>query len=160
MKAGAKMEEYINDEELSTMMREMILDFSKISKCNERWMSAHKYNSSDSKIVLVLWDNPNGCTQNEICKVSGVSKQQVSAVLKKFEKKEYIVRTKDTNDERKNKIALTELGRDVCIKVNNDFCRFFKYIAEKLPEQERKDVLAAFSLVANLYSKALDERGY
>lgn len=160
MKVGAMMSEYVNDEELNAMMREVILNFSKISKCNERWMSAHKYNSSDSKIILVLWDNPEGCTQNEICKVSGVSKQQVSAVLKEFEKKNYIVRTRDANDERRNKISLTEYGRDICIKVNDDFCRFFKYMLEKVTEQERKEILNVFSFVSDLYSKTLDERGY
>lgn len=154
------MSECVKEEELGSMMLDIIMNFSKISKCNERWMAAHKYNASDSKIILMLWDKPDGCTQNEICKMSGVSKQQVSAVLKEFEEKKYIIRTKDTSDERRNKIVLTDYGRDVCLKVNNDFNRFFRYMLEKVTDKERKDVMNTLSFIVDVYSKSLDERGY
>lgn len=154
------MSEALSEAEINTLMHKAIVDWSKIAKCNERWVSAHHYTNSHSKIILALWDKYEGCTQSDICKKSGVSKQQVSAVLKEFEKKEYITRVRYNGDERFNKVMLTEHGREVCQKVNNDFCNFFKKVLGKCTAEERNHILSALSILADIYARALDDHGY
>lgn len=154
------MPDCINESELNDLMRNIIINFSGITRCNERWMSAHKYTRSHAIIIFTLWDKTDGCTQNEICKISGVSKQQVSAVLKEFEDKKFITRVKDADDERRNKILLTDLGREMTIKVNDEFFRFFKYLMHEFSDKEKKEILNYLIKLDDAYNKALEERGY
>lgn len=70
-------------------------------------------NGLQSKAMLILmwiYYNPNGITQNTICKKTYSTKQVVSATIKTFIQKGYVFFEKDPNDKRIKKIYLTPEG--------------------------------------------------
>lgn len=154
------MSEIIKDMDTNDMMHKIVSDWCRIINCNDRWMAAHHYTNSHSKIIIALWDEKDGCTQSDICRKSGVSKQQVSAVLKEFEQNQYITRVRHNDDERFNKVVLTDHGREMCGSANDDFCELFKSVVKNCTDKERDNIMNAFDCLAKIYTKALDERGY
>ena len=63
--------------------------------------------------LFVLYEinkHPEGCTQKQICDALVLSKQTVSAILKKLESDEYISRETHLKDKRNNQVCFTEKG--------------------------------------------------
>lgn len=153
-------ENYLTDQQIDKLLVDIIDSWCRILKCNERWMNAHNYTDTHSKIIMVLKEYPQGCTQTLISNKSGVSKQQVSAVLKEFEKNGVITRKKSLQDERFNDIVFTEHGLNICKQVSAEFKQLFQKIASECALEDRKEILKSISILVRAYEKALKESGY
>ena len=53
----------------------------------------------------------DGCTQKQLCDYLMLSKQTVSAILKKLEQSGYIIRKSGVGDRRKNQVTFTPTGK-------------------------------------------------
>ncbi len=62
-------------------------------------------------VLRMLYTLPEGCTQNDICRSSVITKQTVSAIMKSYLSKGYISMEEITSDRRNKLVKLTEEGR-------------------------------------------------
>lgn len=96
---------------------------------------AKKYGSSYKSLFVLrqLYANPEGLTQIEICQDSLISKQTVSAVVKRFYEKKYVYMEEISSDRRNKLVKLTPKGVE-----------YAKEIIQPIIEAE-KESMACFS---------------
>lgn len=68
-------------------------------------------------VLRMLYTSPEGCTQNDICRFSVISKQTVSAIMKSYLSKGYISMEEIAADRRNKLVKLTEEGRKYADKI-------------------------------------------
>lgn len=68
------------------------------------------YSLAEVRVLREIAVNPD-CTANDILTVLGLDKGYLSRILKSFEKKKMIIKTRSTTDKRTILLALTELGK-------------------------------------------------
>ncbi|MCQ2464004.1 MAG: MarR family transcriptional regulator [Oscillospiraceae bacterium] len=61
-------------------------------------------------VLRMLYTSPEGCTQNDICRYSVISKQTVSAIMKNYLSNGYISMEEIAYDRRNKLVKLTESG--------------------------------------------------
>lgn len=111
-------------------------DFIRIGK-NHRSLLEHCLNKNglfrgQHQVLMCVWKNP-GASQKELAGFHNVSTATIAVTLKKLEKGGYVRRIMDQEDNRSNKIGLTEKGtREVETSL-----KFFQTV--------EKDMLEGFS---------------
>ena len=68
-------------------------------------------------VLRMLYTSQDGCTQNDICRYSVISKQTVSAIMKSYLLKGYITMEEISSDRRNKLVKLTEEGRKYADKI-------------------------------------------
>lgn len=64
-------------------------------------------------MMLGLLNEKDGRSQSDLAKEMLIKPATISAMVKRLEKKNYVIRKRDSNDERVSNVYLTEKGRDV-----------------------------------------------
>lgn len=80
---------------------------------------ARKYNLTAKELFVldIVWFASDGCLQSEICERLSVTKQTVSAIIKKFWKLGYISLTESETDRRNKIVRFTESGKNYAEKI-------------------------------------------
>ena len=68
-------------------------------------------------VLDLIWFSENGCFQSDICDRLSATKQTVSAIIKKFQKLDYVTLVESDADRRNKLIQLTEAGREYAKRV-------------------------------------------
>ena len=76
----------------------------------ELYARKHNLTAKELFVLDILWFTPNGCLQTEICEQLSATKQTVSAIIKKFLKKGYVVLTESDIDRRNKIVRFTSEG--------------------------------------------------
>lgn len=100
----------------------------------EGYARRHGLNGKCLSILMWVYYNPRGVTQNWVSKKTYSSKQVVSATIKKFQEKGLVFLEKNPADKRHKKVKLTEAGK-----------QFVSQILDPLEEAE-KTALSQLSL--------------
>ncbi len=79
-----------------------------------------------------------------------ITKPAVSQVLRSLEKKEYIIRTTDTDDRRKILIALTPKGQEFVKSLKEHFSSLLNEIISRFGEDNTKQLIELFNLFADI----------
>jgi len=102
------------------------------------------------RLLMEIFRNPNA-SQNEIAKAMDVSAATIAVSLKKLEKGGYIKREMVEEDNRLNKITVTEIGNKVVEQSKQIFDRADKKVLEGFTEEEKYTLFALLNkLNANL----------
>ena len=80
-------------------------------------------------LLMFVSDNPN-VSQKELARMYGVSGATMAVSLKKLEKRGYIRRLVDQEDNRCNQICITDKGRKVVV----DSVKIFRHIESRMFE--------------------------
>ncbi|HEM3705103.1 TPA: winged helix-turn-helix transcriptional regulator [Streptococcus suis] len=119
----------------------------------EGYARRHGLNAKCLSILMWVYYNPGGVTQNWVSKKTYSSKQVVNATIKKFQEKGLVFLEENLADKRHKKVKLTEVGK-----------QFASQILDPLEETE-KTALSQLSLedqerlieLTERYSQALTE---
>lgn len=104
-------------------------------------------------VLRALYLNSEGCTQNDICSFSVVSKQTVSAIMKSFLSKGYITMEGNMADKRNKLVKLTETGREFAEKVVAPVIKAEESVMSLFTPEQR----AVFLTLSALYTENLKE---
>lgn len=103
--------------------------------------------------MLVLLEHKPMMSQKELAQVMEVSTASVAVTLKKMEKSGYIERQMDADDNRFNKISVTEKGREMLQRGFDIMVRIDQAAVEGFNEEELKTFLS----LMNRYHSRLNE---
>lgn len=92
---------------------------------------------SQHQILMFVSEHPNA-SQKELAKLYGVSTATIAVSLKKLEKGGYIQRITDEQDNRYNRICITEKGKKVVSDSVNLFCNMENQMFQGFSEDELK----------------------
>ena len=76
----------------------------------ELYARKHNLTAKELFVLDILWFAPDGCLQTDICERLSVTKQTVSAIIKKLLKKGYVTLTESKTDRRNKIIRFTSKG--------------------------------------------------
>ncbi|UFT98336.1 MarR family winged helix-turn-helix transcriptional regulator [Radiobacillus kanasensis] len=85
---------------------------------------------------------------NELAEQMNVSQNTASEHIKRLIKKEYVSKERDSKDERKVILALTEDGEDVLYRNTSLDETKLQLIMEQLGEEERKKIMEGLQLLS------------
>lgn len=98
-----------------------------------------KYNIGQGQFMFLLeLYIEDGRNQEELSKALKIDKGTTARAIKKLEKERYLIRYKDENDKRSNKIYLTQKGRDVKENIFSVLGEWERKISEHLDESEKE----------------------
>lgn len=122
-------------------------------------LNQHILNSDFSLTeARILFDlNEYGCcTANELsCKLN-IDKSYMSRILKKFEKKELILKQMSSEDSRIYIIGLSEKGKSIINQLISDSNNQIKQLIFPLSNEECSEIYAAVDIIEKHFSKAID----
>ena len=83
----------------------------------EMYARSHGLTAKELFVLDLIWFAPEGCMQADICERLSSTKQTVSAIIKKFLKKGYVILSESATDRRSKIIHLTDAGREYVEKI-------------------------------------------
>lgn len=83
----------------------------------EMYARSHGLTAKELFVLDLIWFAPEGCMQADICERLSATKQTVSAIIKKFLKKGYVILSESATDRRSKIIHLTDAGREYVEKI-------------------------------------------
>ena len=110
--------------------------------------------SSEYECLHVIRKN-EGTNQELICEKLNVDKSAVTRMISNLEKKGYVVRKKDENDKRFNKIYSTEKALEVKLDETSAESLFYEWLIKDISEEELTPFLKTLD---KLYLKSKNER--
>lgn len=112
----------------------------------------HKYNiSAAEQPFFMALQNCEGVTQEELTEMVCVDKAVTTRVVKTLEEKGFLVRKKDTQDRRQNRIYPTPLTRDLGATVRKDLLAYNDAVTRGISREELEVVQRALiTMEANL----------
>lgn len=96
---------------------------------------------SHGEIVMKLYQSGEPLTMNDLGRLVGRTQATISVLVDKLEKKQYLVRTRDSLDRRVIRVALTEQGREFAAVVCQIAEKLVGLYEEMLAEEELGDLI-------------------
>jgi len=106
-----------------------------------------------SHILEELFHTKEGFSMTELAHNINISKQQLTPLIMKMEKKEYVLKKTDDKDKRIVKIILTEKGSKTVTKRWEDFYHQFTERISSLKEEDLIDLDYAINKVIRIMIK-------
>ncbi len=76
----------------------------------ELYARKHGLTAKELFVLDIIWFEPDGCLQSDICERLSATKQTVSAIIKKFLKQGYVSLTESEADRRNKIVRFTKAG--------------------------------------------------
>lgn len=76
----------------------------------ELYARTHNLTAKELFVLDILWFAPDGCLQSEISERLSATRQTISAIIKKFLKKGYVVLSESATDRRNKIVRFTRAG--------------------------------------------------
>lgn len=83
----------------------------------ELYARKHNLTAKELFVLNIIWFEPEDCLQSDICERLSVTKQTVSAIIKKFLKQGYISLTEAETDRRNKIVRFTDAGIEYTKKI-------------------------------------------
>lgn len=119
----------------------------------EGYARRQSLNGKCLSILMWLYYNPGGLTQNLVSKKTYSSKQVVNATIKKFLDKGYVFFEENPADKRHKKVKLTEEGRVYASRILDPLEEAEKTALSQFSLEEQEQLLDLFGR----YGQALTE---
>lgn len=104
----------VPDEKSAAMDHRLVMEFMRAGKAHRNLLEHHLNRGglyrSQHQVLMCIWMN-QGASQKEIARIHNVSTATIAVTLKKLEQGGYIERLVNKDDNRFNKIGLTEKGK-------------------------------------------------
>ncbi len=104
--------------------------------------------------VLYELANRAGLTASELGKDLGLDAGYLSRLLKKFEARGLVTRSRSGDDARQSILGLTEAGRDAYAPLNEASYNEMSALLDRLSPAERDDLISAMTTVQNILSNS------
>lgn len=83
----------------------------------ELYARKHHLTAKELFVLDIIWFAAEGCLQTDICQRLSATKQTISAIIKKFQKKGYLFLTESKADRRNKIIRFTSAGIEYTKKI-------------------------------------------
>ena len=90
------------------------------------------------RMLMILSDNPDGCSQTFLAETLEISTAAVAVTLKKMETDGYIIRTASPDDSRLNTTVLAEKGKAVVAESHKAFSSIDNAVFDSFSEDEMR----------------------
>lgn len=121
-------------------------------------LKPYNITSSEQPVLMFLYDN-KGVTQEEIAHYLQVDKALMTRTIQSLVEKGYVVKEKDQQDKRCNRVSLTEAGIAVREEIKSSLMDWNERLLDGFDEEKRALVFSLFEeLIDNLEKKG-DEDG-
>lgn len=134
--------------EISDSRKELIGELYDLSKrffSSERPKDSIGYGQGQKRILLYLYEHPEGATPGELASHLKVGTGRISNVLKDFEKRDIISRSADKEDLRRKKVTITEDGKKLFLESRALFLERTNALIDYVGEKKFKSYLQSFS---------------
>lgn len=119
----------------------------------EGYARRHGLNGKCLSILMWVYYNPGGVTQNWVSKKTYSSKQVVNATIKKFQEKGLVFLEENSADKRHKKVKLTEAGKQFASQILDPLEEAEKTALSQLNLEDQERLLE----LTERYSQALTE---
>ncbi|MBS4913378.1 MAG: winged helix-turn-helix transcriptional regulator [Veillonella sp.] len=119
----------------------------------ENYARKHGLQSKSMLILMWIYYNPHGVTQNRIVQATYSTKQVVNATIKAFKEKGYIYFDENSPDRRSKMIRLTEMGHTFATTILEPLEKAEQMAMNKLTAEEQVLLLN----LSNKYTAALEQ---
>jgi DNA-binding MarR family transcriptional regulator len=110
-------------------------------------------------ILFALLDR-GACTQKEISEQLDVSQATVAVSVRRLLKAGFLTKVKDTKDQRRNRIELTQMGRVTALACRKDIDDIFVRMCAGFSEKETDELTALLGRLGdNINSKCRGGKG-
>ncbi|CDZ23909.1 MarR family transcriptional regulator [[Clostridium] cellulosi] len=123
----------VSNKEIIHQLIDFVIKHRKIMQC---YLDETGVYHSQHRLLMVISHNPDA-SQNDIAKSMDISAAAVAVSLKKLEKRGYIKREMVKEDNRLNKIIITEKGNKVVEQSKQIFDYADQKVFEGLTEEEK-----------------------
>lgn len=97
--------------------------------------------TKEQVIVLKRLHDHDGMNQNELAFLTLRNKSSLTRLLSNMEKKGYIIRNQSTVDKRIKHVYLTQLGKDIFLKIRPVLKNVMMTIERGISDQEKKQMI-------------------
>lgn len=97
--------------------------------------------TKEQVIVLKRLHDHDGMNQNELAFITLRNKSSLTRLLSNMEKKGYIIRNQSTVDKRIKHVYLTQLGKDIFLKIRPVLKNVMMTIERGISDQEKKQMI-------------------
>lgn len=119
----------------------------------ENYARQHGLQSKSMLILMWIYYNPHGITQNHIVQGTYSTKQVVNATIKAFKEKGYLFFDENSPDRRSKVIRLTEMGHAFAAAILDPLEQAEHMAMNKLTLEEQAQLLH----LSNKYTAALEQ---
>lgn len=148
------------DEALHQDIRDFYAVWQRIELLYEQLARRQKLGGVHTLFTLcALHENPNGCTQKQICEEWIMPKQTVSTILKTLEHAGYIYHSPSATDGRSKIIRLTDAGRAYIHPIVGTLLNAEHHTLAQMSEKSRRAMLGGMSLFCDIFSKEIEKVG-
>ncbi|MFV8044063.1 MarR family winged helix-turn-helix transcriptional regulator [Streptococcus pluranimalium] len=124
----------------------------------ENYARQHGLQGKSLNILLWIYYNPQGVTQNWICKKTYSTKQVVHATIKNWHAKGYLYFKENDKDRRHKLLFLTEIGRAFASAILDPLEKMEMMAMSTLTAEERAVLLNVFGKYSNAVTALLTEK--
>lgn len=122
----------------------------------EYYARANGMQSKSMLILMWIYYNPQGITQNTICVKTYSTKQVVNATIKSFIEKGYIILEENLKDKRSKKIKLTQEGTLFASKILDILEEAEKDAMAELTLEEQEKFIDSFTKINEKFKKNIE----
>jgi DNA-binding MarR family transcriptional regulator len=98
-------------------------------------------------ILLKNMPEDDALSQNQLCEIVEKSAANVTRILDRLEKKNFIERKQNPADRRSTLLVLTDQGKEMVIKVHGLFESFSEYLTTGISSQEQDQFIQLLSKI-------------
>jgi DNA-binding MarR family transcriptional regulator len=117
-----------------------------ITRLKEKGMAPYGLSSVHTRCIRCLYAFPEGQTRTQIAKYCGVDKAQISRIIGELYEKSYIT-DNQAKSGYKNKIMLTESGREVADRINDLILKINQFVSGDIPDDQIKVFYEVFEQI-------------
>ena len=144
--------------EIQTQVRAYYVIWQETNAVYAEWARSRGLSYNSLFTLYALWQNPQGCTQKQICEQWILTKQTVSTILQDFEKRGLISFTPLPGDRRNKTIHLTEEGVDLANRMIGQLSRREEEAMSRMGEEERAALLRSSSLFLQYFKEGFEKQ--
>lgn len=97
--------------------------------------------SKEQMIVLKKLHDQDGLNQHELAFLTLRDKSSLTRLLKKMEKKKFIIRKQCKEDKRANNVYLTNLGREIFVKTRPVIKQILDTVQQNISKEEKDQII-------------------
>lgn len=123
----------------------------------ELYARKHNLSAKELFVLNIIWFAPDGCLQSEICERLSATKQTVSAIIKKFRKKGYVMLVESETDRRNKVVRFTESGIEYANRIIPPASNAELDAMCEMPENTVAELVRLTALFSDSMKKKFDE---
>jgi DNA-binding MarR family transcriptional regulator len=120
-----------------------------------------KFDIHPSQAILLLYvEKHEGQTQREISQALRVKPPTTAAMMKRMEKKNFLLRGQDETDKRKSRIYLTDYGKEICSLVRDAVVANDQELYSVFTEEETRQMKESLARLILYFEEEARREGY